>query len=56
MGLSDPTISLLLRDPDKLTAKRLRQLIKLLGLDPITVLRWLGYADRDIKKLKEDAV
>lgn len=54
MGISEPTVTHMFKDVDKMPASRIRQLVQILSLNPITVLRWLGYTDRDIKKLKEE--
>ena len=39
-----------LRDPDKLTAEEFRKLIRTIELDPVEVLKFLGYTTKDIKK------
>lgn len=48
-------MSRLLANPDKLAVGRLRAIIKALDLDPLTILRLLGYTDKDIRKLHEGA-
>lgn len=48
VGVSAPSMSELLADPDKLSVGRLRRLVRALDMDPVTVLRLLGF---DPKKL-----
>lgn len=43
VGVSAPSMSELLSDPDKLSVGRLRRLVRVLDLDPVTVLRLLGF-------------
>ncbi len=53
VGLSRPTISKYLKDP-LLYLGTLRNLVQTLKLDPIIVLKVIGYSNNDIKKLKKD--
>ena len=48
VGVSAPSMSELLSDPDKISVGRLRRLVRVLNLDPGTVLRLLGF---DTKKM-----
>ena len=48
LGVSAPSMSELLSDPDKFSVGRLRRLVRTLDMDPVTVLRLLGF---DPKKL-----
>ena len=51
LGISPPQICDLMANPDKLSVERLRGIIRALSIDPMTVLRLLGYSDKDIKKM-----
>lgn len=42
LGVSGPTVSILLKSPDKISVERLRKIINYLQLEPETVLRLLG--------------
>ena len=53
VGVVPSVMSNLLANPDKIGVGRLRTIIKVLSLDPIVILRLLGYSDKDIKKLRE---
>lgn len=49
VGVSAPSMSELLADPDKLSVGRLRRLVRALDMDPVTILLLLGF---DPKKLR----
>jgi transcriptional regulator with XRE-family HTH domain len=50
LGISSPVMSDLLSNPDKISAGRLRRIIRRLNLDPIVVLKFLGYSQKEIEK------
>lgn len=49
LGISAPLMSELLSDPDKLSVSRLRSIIAALDMDPITILRLLGYSEKQLR-------
>lgn len=49
LNLSDATISIMLRQPEKIPVERLRKIIAFLDLEPATVLRFVGFSERVIK-------
>ena len=49
IGISAPLMSELLADPDKLSIARLRSLIRTLSLDPATILRLVGFTDKELR-------
>ena len=49
IGISAPLMSELLADPDKLSIGRLRGLIRTLSLHPATILRLLGFSDKELR-------
>ena len=51
LGVCQGTVSNWLRDPDKLSVNVIRQLVKKIKLDPVIVLKALGYTSADIKKI-----
>lgn len=51
LGVSDSTVSLLLRFPDKMPVERLRKVISLLKLEPEVALRLLGYPEKTIREV-----
>ena len=51
-GITEGTASVLLKDLDKLTVPRLRALVQLLGLDPVNVMLWLGYSEKQIQEIR----
>ena len=53
LGVAQSRVSTLMANPDQLSAGRLREIITMLKLDPIVVLSFLGYSQKEIKKLKE---
>ena len=53
LGVAQSRVSTLMANPDQLSAGRLRDIITMLKLDPIVVLSFLGYSQKEIKKLKE---
>lgn len=54
VGISAPLMSELLADPDKLSVNRLRAIVSALGMDPVTILRFLGFSDKAIRALARD--
>lgn len=46
VGISAPFMSELLADPDKLSVARLRAIIRALDMDPLPILRLLGFPDK----------
>ncbi|MBE6976245.1 MAG: hypothetical protein E7439_03490 [Ruminococcaceae bacterium] len=44
------TIYKRLRDPDKLTAEEIRKLTGAIEIDPVALLKFLGYSSKDIKR------
>lgn len=50
LGVCDGTISIMLRQPEKISVDRLRKIISFLDLEPASILRFTGYNQRDIKK------
>lgn len=55
LGISSPVMSELLANPDKISAGRLRAIIRKLSLDPIVVLNFLGYSQKEIEKFLQRA-
>lgn len=51
LGLADSRLSLLLKDVDKFRPTHIRKLVQMRLLSPVTVLRWLGYTDKEIKSI-----
>ena len=54
LNLSDGTTSQLMHNLDKLTADRIRKLVRFLGLNPVALLRWLGYTEQQIKSINKE--
>lgn len=54
LNLSDGATSQLMRNLDKLTADRIRMLVRFLDLNPVVMLRWLGYSDKQIKSINKE--
>ena len=50
IGVCDGTVSVLLRNPEKIQVERLRKMIAFLGLEPGCILRFAGFSTKDIKK------
>lgn len=55
LGVSQATVSNYIKSPESITLVTLRALIKLLRLDPVVILKALGYSAKDIQKLKGGA-
>lgn len=55
VGISAPLMSELLSDPDKLSVARLRSIIRALDMDPMTILRLLGFDNKQISQIGERA-
>lgn len=53
LGCCQGTVGAYLQDPGKIQTKTLRKMVKRIRLDPVVVLRYLGYTAEDIKKLRE---
>lgn len=51
LGVSDGTVSVMLKDPDKMPVSRLMKVIAFLELEPEAALKFLGYATKNIKKV-----
>ena len=49
VGISAPLMSELLADPDKLSIARLRSIVRTLSLDPSTILRLLGFTEKELR-------
>ena len=52
IGVCPSVMSVLLKDPDKISMGRLRAIVRVLSPDPVVVLTALGYTNKDIQKLK----
>lgn len=50
--VSESTISVMLRNPEKIQVDRLRKMIAFLGLEPGSILRFIGYSTKEIKEEK----
>ena len=53
IGLTPGATSSLLSRPDDISIGRLRKIIALLHLDPMTVLAFLGYSPKELKQLMD---
>lgn len=51
VGISAPLMSELLSDPDKISVARLRGIVRALDMDPVIILRLLGFPDKVIRAL-----
>ena len=49
LGISAPMMSELLADPDKLSIARMRSIVRTLNMEPLTILRLLGFSDKELK-------
>ena len=49
VGISAPLMSELLADPDKLSIARLRSIVRTLKIDPGTVLRLVGFTEKELR-------
>lgn len=52
IGVCQTTVSNWLRRPELVPLAKLRALVQLLRLDPVIVLKALGYSSADIKRLR----
>lgn len=52
IGMDPCVLSRSIREPDKLTADRLRGMVQVLGLSPGTVLAFLGFDAKAIQQFK----
>ena len=50
LGMCDGSVSIMLRQPDKITIDLLRKIIDFLGLEPASILRLTGFSEKNIKK------
>lgn len=50
LDISPPCLSKRLRHPETMTVKDLRGFIRILKLDPVFVLKMLGYSSKEIPK------
>lgn len=50
LNVCDGTISIMLRQPEKIPMERLRKIITFLDLEPAAVLRFAGYNTKAIRK------
>ena len=55
LGVSQPTAGKYLQNPACIQICVLRTIIKKLKLNPVIVLRMLGYTSHDIRQIREDA-
>lgn len=53
LGVCQATAGNYLKNPECIQLGTLRAMVKLLRLDPMVVLKTLGYTNQDIKKLQE---
>lgn len=53
LGVCQATAGNYLKNPDCIQLGTLRAMIKLLHLDPVIVLRTLGYSNKEIKSFKD---
>jgi hypothetical protein len=53
LGVCQATAGNYLRNPESIQLGTLRAMVKLLRLDPVIVLRVLGYSSKEIKRFKE---
>lgn len=48
IGVVPSSMSKLISNPDKISVRRLRGIVKALNLDPLIVLKLMGYSQKDI--------
>lgn len=53
LGVCQATAGNYLKNPECIQFGTLRAMVKLLRLDPMVILKALGYSNQDIKKLQE---
>lgn len=53
LGVCQSTAGSYLKNPESIKFGALRSMVKVLRLDPVVVLKALGYTNQDIKKLQE---
>jgi hypothetical protein len=53
LGVCQSTAGSYLKNPENIKFGALRAMVKVLRLDPVVVLKALGYTNQDIKKLQE---
>lgn len=51
IGIAPSSMSELLADPDKLSVARLRGIIRALDMDPVTILRLLGFPEKTLRAM-----
>lgn len=54
LGVAQSTAGNYLKNPDGITLGTLRSMVKLLRLDPVVILKALGYSTQDIKKATKE--
>ena len=54
LGVSAPTLSNLLVDVDSFRAGTIRKLVKSLGISPVSILKWLGYTEAQIRSINHE--
>jgi len=52
LGVCQATAGNYLREPETISFGMLREMVKVLRLDPVVILRALGYSTKDIQKIK----
>ena len=50
IGVVPSVMSQLLSNPDKISMGRLRKMVAVLGINPMVVLAFLGYSQKEIRK------
>ena len=53
LGVCQATAGNYLKNPECIPFGTLRSMVKMLKLDPLVILKALGYSNQDIKKLQE---
>lgn len=56
LGVCQSTAGNYLRNPDCIQLSTLRAMVKLLRLDPMVILKALGYSAKDIKNLAKEQI
>lgn len=55
LGVCQATAGSYLKNPDGISIGMLRSMVKVLRLDPVVVLRAIGYSSKDIQRLRAGA-
>jgi transcriptional regulator with XRE-family HTH domain len=53
VGVVPSVMSNLLANPDKISAGRLRKIIRTLSIDPVIILAFLGYTTKEIQSISK---